>query len=69
MVRSKASRKEIGDKPRKYFLGQESRNYLNKSKSLKEDYLGRIIDKQGDILEDVQRYYKSLWTLSMKLVQ
>ena len=48
-----------GEKPTKYFCNLESRNSVNKAvpKNVKED--GTIINKQEDILKEIQSFYSN----------
>jgi exonuclease III len=62
MVRSKAEWMEKGEKPSKFFLGLEARNFLKKSMTLIELADGSIIKDQKLIEKETTRFYKSLYT-------
>ena len=60
-ARTKLKWIEQGEKPTKYFLSLEKRNYVNKtvSKLVTDD---GIVASQIDILNEIERFYKSLYS-------
>ena len=60
-ARTKLKWIEQGEKPTKYFLSLEKRNYVNKtvSKLVTDD---GIVASQVDILNEIERFYKSLYS-------
>lgn len=62
MVRARIRWAEEGEKPTKYFCSLESRNYVNKTipRVLKDD--GSVVNKQKDILQEVQHFYSNLYS-------
>lgn len=61
MVGSRAHWLEEGKKPSKYFSDLESRNYLNKSITKIEVQGIGMVYEQGEILNNVQKYYDILY--------
>ena len=66
LVRSKCTWIEDGEKPTKYFLGLEKRNYVNNNISRLINSQGELINKQDQILEEITNFYKSLHVYSNK---
>ena len=68
IVRSKAKWILEGEKPSKYFLNLENRNFTNKiiPKIVKDN--GEEICNQNEILEEIQNFYKTLYSKSEKSV-
>ena len=62
MIRARVRWAEEGEKPSKYFCNLESRNYINKTifKITKDD--GSVINKQEEILKEIQSFYKELYS-------
>lgn len=60
-IRSKAKWIEEGEKPTKYFLSLESRNYISKQipRIQKDD--GSIITDQFKILNEIKMFYENLY--------
>jgi hypothetical protein len=58
-ARNKLKWIEHGEKPTKYFLSSEKRNYVNKtvSKLITDD---GIVASQKNILNEIERFYKML---------
>ena len=68
LVRSECTWIEDGEKPTKYFLGLETRNYVNNNISRLINSQGELINKQDQILEDIANFYKSLYSNKDKLL-
>jgi exonuclease III len=64
LVRSKLTWQEYAEKPSKFFLSLEKRNYNNKTiKSIKHSN-GTIITDKENILRELHRFYSKLYTSS-----
>ena len=61
IIRSRAKWLSEGEKPSKYFLNLESRNYVNKTIP-RLDVNGKIIDNQTEILKETQKFYADLYS-------
>ena len=61
IIRSKSNWVEQGEKPTRYFLNLESRNYLNKTIK-RVDCNGNIITNQKEILAEVKNFYENLYS-------
>ena len=61
IIRSRAKWLNEGEKPSKYFLNLESRNYVNKTIP-RLDVNGKIIDNQTEILKETQKFYADLYS-------
>ena len=61
-VRSRVQWLHSGEKPTKYFLNLENRNFVNRSVSFLEKQNGDIIDNQEEILTEVFCFYKNLYS-------
>jgi exonuclease III len=61
-IRSKAKWIEQGEKPTKYFLKLEARNFLNKSFMEIEKNDGTILKDCDDILKETKLFYERLYT-------
>ena len=61
IIRSRAKWLSEGEKPSKYFLNLESRNYVNKTIP-RLDVNGKIIDDQTEILRETQKFYADLYS-------
>ena len=62
LVRSRMKRAEEGEKPTKYFCSLESRNYINKTiLNITKDN-GTTLNKQDEILKEVENFYKKLYS-------
>ena len=53
------------DKPSKYFLNLEKRNYARKTIYRLKNQQGQIIDKDTEILEEIRLFYQKLYTSEM----
>ena len=68
MIRSRAKQTSEGEKPTSYFLNLENRHFTNKiiPKIIKsENNEEREITKQSEILEEVEKFYKSLYSVQI----
>ena len=61
IIRSRAKWLNEGEKPSKYFLNLESRNYVNKTIP-RLDVNGKIIDNQAEILKETKKFYADLYS-------
>ena len=61
MLRSRCRYEDLGEKPTKYFLNLESRNYQDKVINHLIDENGDEVYKTKDILDTQKRYYKNLY--------
>ena len=61
MLRSRCCYEDLGEKPTKYFLNLENRNYQDKVINHLIDENGEEIYKTKDILEAQKSYYKNLY--------
>ena len=61
IIRSRIKWLMEGDKPTRYFCSLENRNFTNRSVSFLEKVSGEIIDKQSDMLNEVQQFYETLY--------
>ena len=61
IIRSRAKWLSEGEKPSKYFLNLESRNYVNKTIP-RLDVNGKIIDDQTGIVRETQKFYAYLYS-------
>ena len=60
IIRSKSNWVEKGEKPTKYFLNLESRNFLNKTiKRVETD--GKLITEQKEVLNEIKKFYEKLY--------
>ena len=61
MLRSRCRYEDLGEKPTKYFLNLESRNYQEKVINNLIDENGEEVYTTQDILETQKKYYKNLY--------
>ena len=61
-IRSKTQWVEEGEKPSKYFINLETKNYVNKTIPKLIDKSGNIIENQKRILNEAKNYYKNLYS-------
>lgn len=61
IIRSRAQYIDQSEKPTKYFCGLEKHNYVSKTMSKLEKNDGSIITEQTEILNETEKYYKSLY--------
>ena len=61
-IRSRAKWIEEGEKPTKYFLNMEKRNYINKTVTRIVDKNGKQITNQNDILAEIENFYRALYS-------
>lgn len=61
-VRTKLKWIEHGEKPTKYFLSLEKRNYVNKTVNKLVQSNGDTITDQSDILSEIENFYKNLYS-------
>lgn len=62
MVRARAKLIEEGEKPTKYFLALEKRNYINKTISKMANDSGVLITNQQKILNEIKYFYQTLYS-------
>jgi len=62
IVRSKAKWVEHGEKPTKYFLALENRNFINKTICKIEQVNGKTLTDQKEIMQETTHFYKNLFT-------
>ena len=62
IFRSRANWSQVGERPTKYFLNLEKRNYVNKQISQLEDEGGHLVSTQKQILNVQKRYYENLYS-------
>lgn len=62
MVRARAKWIEEGEKPTKYFLALEKRNYINKTISKIANDSGVLITNQQEILNEIKYFYQTLYS-------
>lgn len=62
MVRARAKSIEEGEKPTKYFLALEKRNYINKTISKIANDSGVLISNQQEILNEIKYFYQTLYS-------
>lgn len=62
LVRTRAKWIEEGEKPTKYFLALEKRNYINKTVSKLIDDNGITVTNQQEILLEIKTFYKTLYS-------
>ena len=67
MLRSRCRYEDLGEKPTKYFLSLENRNYQDKVIQHLIDDKGKEVNKTKDILEVQKNYYKNLYTKLMQI--
>ena len=67
MLRSRCRYEDLGEKPTKYFLNLESRNYQDKVINHLIDENGDEVYKTKDILDTQKRYYKNLYTEKIQI--
>ena len=67
MLRSRCRYEDLGEKPTKYFLSLENRNYQDKVIQHLIDDMGEEVSKTKDILEVQKNYYKNLYTEVMQM--
>ncbi|XP_061165600.1 uncharacterized protein LOC133174502 [Saccostrea echinata] len=60
-ARTKLKWIEYGEKPTKYFLSLEKRNYINKTVNKLVTANG-VVTGQSDILSEIERFYKALYS-------
>lgn len=60
-IRTKLKWIEEGEKPSKYFCSLEKRNFVNKTVTKLTDKKGNIIQKQDEILSQIEQFYKNLY--------
>ena len=61
LLRAKANWVEKGEKPTKYFLSLEKRNYVNKNITKLVTEQDRILSGQEEILREVKNYFSNLY--------
>ena len=61
-VRTKLKWVEQGEKPTKYFLSLERRNFINKTVNKLVDSNGETITSQAQILSEIEKFYKNLYS-------
>ena len=61
-IRSKTQWVEEGEKPSKFFINLETKNYVNKTIPKLIDQSGNIIENQKQILNEAKNYYKNLYS-------
>ena len=61
-IRSRAKWIEEGEKPTKYFLNMEKRNYINKTVTRIADKNRKQITNQNDILAEIENFYRALYS-------
>ena len=61
-VRTKLKWVEQGEKPTKYFLSLERRNFINKTVNKLVDSNGETITSQTEILSEIEKFYKNLYS-------
>lgn len=62
IIRSKSSLVEDNEKPSKYFLNLESRNFVNKTITRLQKDNGEIIRNQKEILNEIKNFYLDLYS-------
>lgn len=62
LVRTRAKWIEEGEKPTKYFLALEKRNYINKTVSKLIDDNGITVTNQQEILLEIKTFYQTLYS-------
>ena len=62
IFRSRANWSQVGERPTKYFLNLEKRNYVNKQISQLEDEGGHLVSTQKQILNMQKQYYENLYS-------
>ena len=67
MLRSRCHYEDLGEKPTKYFLNMENRNYQDKVINNLIDENGEEIFKTKDILEAPKKYYSKLYTENIQI--
>ena len=67
MLRSRCRYEDLGEKPTKYFLSLENRNYQDKVIQHLIDDKGKEVNKTKDILEVQKNYYKNLYAKLMQI--
>ena len=60
---------EKGERPTKYFFDLEKRNYNRKVISELEDEDGEIIENEKQILLEIERYYRNLYTSKINVTE
>ncbi len=60
IIRSKATWYNEGEKPTKYFLGLEKRDFANKTISRQERADDTITSKKDEILEEQKSFYQNI---------
>ena len=68
LIRSKARWIEEGDKPTKYFLNLEKRNFVNKQMLKMERSDGTLVFRQDEIMGEVLSFYKGLYSKQENVV-
>ena len=61
-IRARARWIEEGEKPSKYFLSLEKRNYINKTVFKLIDSQGNTLTEQENILKEIKSFYVNLYT-------
>ena len=67
MLRSRCRYEDLGEKPTKYFLNMENRNYQDKVINNLIDENGEEIFRIKDILEAQKKYYSKLYTENIQI--
>ena len=62
IIRSKSEYIDKGEKPTKFFCGLEKHNYVSKTMPKLERTDVKILNKQSEILSEIEKYYKNLYT-------
>ena len=62
ILRSRAHWAEHGDKPSKYFLNLEKKNYLKKTLYHIKHKSGQVLTNEKEILEEIRTFYEELYT-------
>ena len=60
-IRSKMQWTEEGEKPSKYFINLETKNFVNKTIPKLVNNEGVVIDNQEEILDEAKNYYKNVY--------
>ena len=61
-IRARVQNLEFGEKPSKYFLNLEKKNYVNKSINFLEKQNGIKTNSQKEILEEAKMFYENLYS-------
>ena len=68
IIRSKAQWYEEGEKPTKYFLNLEKRNYNNKVINRIQSPDNNFIETKKDILDEIETFYQTLYSSKAHMV-